>query len=226
MWSERFAIVVPVLLLLFGGCNGSSVDSSPDRVPAPVMSPEGADWPERPTRELEERPSLVIDAMDLRNGDRVAEIGSGTGYFARRIAREVAPDGVVYAVDIQPEMLEIMTGYLEEQGIDNVVAVLGEPDDPKLPSTFFDWILLADTYHEFQRPEAMLEEIRRALAPGGRVALVEYRLEGASAEHVRIQHRMSVNQILAEWLPSGFDLVDRIETLPAQHLLIFEPSEE
>lgn len=213
-------------LLLVVACNGRAIESSPDRVPAPVMSPEGAEWLDRPTRELEERPSLVLEAMDLRNGDRVAEIGSGTGYFSRRIAREVAPDGVVYAVDIQQEMLDIMADHLESEGIDNVVPVLGDPDDPKLPPEFFDWIILADTYHEFQHPEAMLEKIRAALAPDGRVALVEYRLEGASAEHIRIQHRMSVNQILAEWLPAGFDLVDRVETLPSQHLLIFERSEE
>lgn len=222
--GSAFCLLLAATLLALG-CEPAAVESSPDRVPAPLMSPEGADWLERPARELQERPERVLDAMELRNGDRVAEIGTGTGYFARRIARRIEPDGVVYAVDIQQEMLDLMTERLDEEEIGNVVPVLGEPDDPKLPEAFFDWILLVDTYHEFQEPEQMLRKIRESLGPGGRVALVEYRLEGASAEHIRLEHRMSINQILAEWLPRGFDLVDRVDTLPSQHLLIFEPSE-
>lgn len=224
--DRRFPLIIALVSILWiGGCEPSEVATSPGRTPAPLMSPEGAEWLERPGRELEERPDLVLEAMDLRRGDRVAEIGTGTGYFARRIASRVASDGEVYAVDIQQEMLDILNETIEREGIDNIVPVLGDPDDPKLPEGYFDWILLVDTYHEFQKPEQMLEEIRSALAPGGRVALVEYRLEGASAEHIRVEHRMSINQILAEWLPNGFDLVGRIETLPSQHLLIFEPSE-
>lgn len=228
MRSDRSTWLMLSLLalsLVVASCEPSAVESSPERVPAPMMTPEGAEWLERPGRELEERPHIVLDAMDLRNGDRVAEIGTATGYFARRIAKRIAPDGVVYAVDIQQEMLDLMNERLEREGVDNVVPVLGDPDDPKLPDGYFDWILLVDTYHEFQEPEEMLKKIRAALGPGGRVALVEYRLEGASAEHIRLEHRMSVNQILAEWLPAGFDLVDRINTLPSQHFLIFEPSE-
>ena len=223
--SRRWLAIAVLGASMLSGCEPRTVESSPERVPAPLMSAEGAEWLERPARELEERPNMVLEAMELRNGDRVAEIGTGTGYFARRIAPRIAPDGVVYAVDIQQDMLDLMSARLEEEGIDNVVPVLGDPDDPKLPEGTFDWILLVDTYHEFQEPDQMLRRIRHALAPGGRVALVEYRLEGASAEHIRLEHRMSVNQILAEWLPTGFDLVDRVETLPSQHLLIFEPSE-
>ena len=224
---RRFLPAVPLLVLslIAVSCEPSRIESSPERTPAPLMSPEGAEWLERPGRELEERPALVLDAMDLREGDRVAEIGTGTGYFARRISPRVGPAGEVWAVDIQQEMLDIVNESIEREGLDNIELVLGEPDDPKLPPGYFDWVLLVDTYHEFQKPEQMLQKIRVSLAPGGRVALVEYRLEGASAEHIRIEHRMSINQILAEWLPNGFDLVDRVDTLPSQHLLIFEPSE-
>ncbi len=223
----RASAVIALLAtwLVAGGCEPPELESSPGRTPAPLMSPEGAEWLERPGRELEERPRLVLDAMELRNGDRVAEIGTGTGYFARRIAPRIAPDGEVWAVDIQQEMLDIVNEKVESEGLENVEPVLGDPDDPKLPEGYFDWILLVDTYHEFQEPEQMLRKIRASLAQGGRVALVEYRLEGASAEHIRLAHRMSINQILAEWLPNGFDLVGRIDNLPAQHLLIFEPSE-
>jgi predicted methyltransferase len=100
--------------------------------------------------------------------------------------------------------------------------VLGTDTDPKLPKGQMDWILLVDVYHEFQEPAPMLAKIREALKPDGRVALVEYRAEDDSASHISPPHRMSVDQILREWQPAGFQLVERIETLPSQHLLIFK----
>lgn len=222
---RKISITV-VLLLMFAGCRAQTgAPESLERDPAPVMSFEGAEWLERETREIEERPDLVLAAMDLRNGDVVAEIGSGTGYFTRRLAEAVGPEGEVWAVDIQPEMLEELAARAARQGIENIVPVLGETNDPLLPEETFQWVLLVDTYHEIQEPEPVLEVIRRSLVPGGRVALVEYRLEGATAEHISLFHRMSVNQVLAEWVPAGFDLVDRIDTLPSQHLLILAPSD-
>jgi len=192
------------------------------RRPAAVMSFEGADWLERSTREQEERPDLVIAAMKLRDGQYVAEIGAGTGYMSRRMAKLVAPHGRVYAEDIQPEMLALMKPLVAKDHVDGVVVpLLGTPDDPKLPSHRFDWILLVDVYHEFQDPKPMLAKMREALAPGGRIALVEYRTEGTTASHIRAEHRMSVEQVLSEWKPAGFELERDIETLPAQHLFIF-----
>jgi SAM-dependent methyltransferase len=194
---------------------------APPRQPANVMSMEGADWLERPGRAEEEKPEVVLAAMGLERGDMVGEVGAGTGFFARRIAPLVAP-GKVYAVDIQPEMLDLLRGYAERDGVAaNIVPVLGTEADPKLPKGVLDWVLLVDVYHELQQPRPMLAKIRDSLAPGGRVALVEYRLEGDSASHVNIRHRMSVEQVLAEWLPAGFELVERRESLPSQHLFIF-----
>ncbi len=129
--------------------------------------------------------------MGLRRGDVVADLGAGTGYFTRRMAAAVAPTGRVYAVDIQPEMIALLKRNVEEAGIGNVVPVLGAADDPKLPRESLDWILLVDVYHEFQQPKAMLARMREALKPNGRVALIEYRLEGLSAVHIREEHRMS-----------------------------------
>jgi ubiquinone/menaquinone biosynthesis C-methylase UbiE len=192
-----------------------------ERRPAEVMSFRGADWLEREGREQEQRPDEVIKTMGLRDGDVVADLGCGTGYFARRMARAVAPKGRVYAVDIQPEMLEIMKGLLEKEGTTNVVPVLGTADDPKLPKGGLDWILLVDVYHEFQEPKPMLRKMRDALKDEGRIALVEYRLEGDSAAHIRTEHRMSVEQVLREWQPAGFRLVERYEYLPTQHLFVF-----
>ena len=192
-----------------------------DRKPAEVMSHEGAAWLERPEREQEEHPGDVIKAMHLRDGDVACDMGCGTGYFARRMARAVAPHGKVYGVDIQPEFIAMIKSYCAKENITNVIPVLGEEDDPKLPPGSIDWMVLVDVYHEFQHPQVMLAKIRDALKPGGKVALVEYRLEGDSAKYIKTEHRMSVEQVMREWQPAGFELVDRIETLPSQHLFIF-----
>jgi len=197
-----------------------------EREPAPVMSYHGAAWLERPERETEEQPYKVIDTMKLENGDVVADIGCGTGYFARKIAKGVAPDGKVYGVDIQPEFLELLKEYCEAEEVENVVPVLGDEDDPNLPDGSLDWIILADVYHEFQQPEAMLDAMRDDLKPDGRVALLEYRLEGDTADHIKVEHRMSPDQVLSEWEPAGFELVTQHEFLPSQHFFIFKKAEE
>lgn len=191
------------------------------RKPANVMSHEGAAWLEREGRDKEERPDVVLGEMGLKEGMTVAEIGTGTGYFARRIAKAVGPTGKVLAVDIQPEMLTLLEKYAAEAGVRNIVPILGTETDPKLPKAGVDRILMVDVYHEFQKPEEMLARIRESLAPGGRVIVVEYRAEDDTAAHIKADHRMSVDQVLAEWNPAGFELVNRVETLPSQHLFIF-----
>ena len=209
--------LLPVLLL-----QAAASPPVPERKPASVMTFHGAAWLEREGREAEQRPDEVFRAMGLEDGDVVADLGCGTGWFARRMARVVGPRGKVYAVDIQPEMLDLLRGYVEKEGVGNVEPVLGTETDPKLARDSLDWILMVDVYHELQQPKAMLEAIRRSLKPTGKVALVEYRLEGESASHIRTEHRMSVAQVMAEWLPAGFRLVQQVDVLPTQHLFIFK----
>ena len=214
---------LPVLLLLGAAALAQSPGGTADqRRPAPVMGAGGADWLERPGRDEEQRPDEIVRTMRLKNGDTVADLGAGTGYFTRRLARAVGPSGVVYAVDIQPEMLSLLKANMEKAGVRNVLPVLGEVDDPKLPPASLDWVLLVDVYHELQQPKATLAKLREALKPAGRVALVEYRLEGLTALHVREEHRMSTKQVLAEWEPAGFRLVKLHEFLPVQHFFVFE----
>jgi ubiquinone/menaquinone biosynthesis C-methylase UbiE len=199
-----------------------SVQAPAPRVPAPVMSYRGASWLEREGREEEQRPDAIFQAMGLKDGDVVADVGCGTGWFARKMARIVAPHGKVFAVDIQPEMLDLAREYAQKDGV-TVEPILGTPRDPKLPPGGLDWVLMVDVYHEFQEPQEMLEGIRHALKPKGKVALVEYRLEDNKA-NVRPEHRMSVEQVLSEWVPAGFHLVEKLEFLPTQHFFIFEAS--
>ncbi|MES1241909.1 MAG: class I SAM-dependent methyltransferase [Acidobacteriota bacterium] len=221
-----------LLGLLFGwACAPSpaaqpqSTPEPPERQPAQVLKAEGggADWLEREGRAELERPEVTIAAMGLEDGDVVADIGAGTGFYSRRLARAVAPSGKVYANDIQPEMLERLKELAAKDGIGNIVTVLGTETDLKLPAKTFDWVLLVDVYHEFQQPEVMLGKIREALKPGGRVALVEYRLEGSSASHISLDHRMSVEQVTAEWTAGGFVLERTLEDLPSQHLFVLAP---
>lgn len=194
---------------------------APARKPAEILSYHSADWLEREGREQLERPDVVLAAMDLRPGQVVAEIGAGTGFFSRRIAKVVGPEGKVLANDIQPEMLELLKERMAKEGITNIVPVLGTETDPRLPEGGVDRILLVDVYHEFQKPQEMLEKIRESLAPGGTVTLVEYRGEGTSASHILPDHRMTAEQVLAEWLPAGFTLLSQSEDLPSQHLFVF-----
>jgi ubiquinone/menaquinone biosynthesis C-methylase UbiE len=221
-------IPVLCLLLLSLACAPSPAarpqggSEPPPRTPAKVMSAEGggAEWLEREGRADLEKPEVTIGAMNLHDGDMVADIGAGTGFYSRRLAKAVAPSGKVYANDIQPEMLERLKELAAQDGVTNIVTVLGTEDDLKLPAKTFDWVLLVDVYHEFQQPQVMLQKIREALKPNGRVALVEYRMEGSTASHISIEHRMSVDQVTAEWTAAGFLLERTIEDLPSQHLFI------
>ena len=221
---ERRIVAPPVLVLLLAATSlvPTPIAAGDERRPAPVIGVAGAGWLERPGRDEEQKPDEIIRRMGLKNGDVVADLGAGTGYFTRRLAKAVAPSGLVYAVDIQPEMLSLLKSNLEKAGIRNVVPVLGASDDPKLSQGSLDWVLLVDVYHELQQPKATLAKLREALKPTGKVALVEYRLEGLTALHVREEHRMSTSQVLAEWKPAGFRLVELHEFLPVQHFFVFE----
>ena len=220
------SIVLLSVTYLFPAALVAEEKEPPARKPAEVMSHEGVDWLERPERDQEERPDQVLKAMDLRDGTVVVDLGCGSGYFSRRMAKAVAPTGKVYAVDIQPEFIAELNKRCEKEEITNIVPVLGTEDDPKAPLGEADWVLLVDTYHEFQEPEVMLAKIRSLLKPDGRVALVEYRLEGDSAKHIKLEHRMSVEQVTREWRASGFVLAQLIESLPSQHLFLFMKTAE
>jgi len=164
---------------------------------AHVMGHQAADWLERSEREKEERTSLLIDSLKVRPGDLVADIGAGTGYHVRRIAPKIAPAGRVYAVDIQPEMLTLLTNSLAELKITNVVPVLGTISDPKLPANAIDLVLMVDVYHEFSHPHEMMEAICRGLKPGGRVVFVEFRAEDPNVP-IKEVHKMSQAQVKKE----------------------------
>ena len=186
---------------------------------AQVMGHQGAGWLERSGREEEEGTDVLIDALDLQPDDVVADIGAGSGYFTFRISPRV-PRGKVLAVDIQPEMLEIIQQKQRDEGGNNVQTILGTVDNPRLPADSVDWVLLVDAYHEFSHPYEMMRDIADALAPGGRVALVEYREEDPSVM-IKPRHKMTEAQAVREMKAVGLKLLENKDVLPQQHLMVF-----
>jgi SAM-dependent methyltransferase len=189
---------------------------------AKVMGHQEMLWLERPSREVSENPRDVLTSLGLKNTDIVADIGAGTGYFSLRMAPLVAQ---VYAVDIQPEMLDALEFLQTENGITNVATVLGTETDPRLTLGSIDLALMVDTYHEFAYPREMMENLVRALKPDGRVAFVEYRRENPLVP-IKALHKMTRTQLEKEMSVVGLTLEKAIESLPQQHLLIFQPKRE
>lgn len=187
---------------------------------AGAMGMQGAPWLVRSEREQEEQPGQALDELKIAKGSTAADIGAGVGYMSWRLAERVGPTGQVYANDIQPQMLEQLRKNMEQRHITNVVTILGEPDDPKLPQGRMDLVLMVDVYHEFTNPQAMLRHIRESLKPDGRLVLLEYRAEDPKVPILPL-HKMTVEQVKAELEPEGFRFDRVIERLPRQHILIF-----
>ncbi len=187
---------------------------------APVMGVNGADWLDREEREREEQPEKAIAALNLKPGMFVGDVGAGTGFYSLRIARRVAPSGIVFANDIQPGMLDRLKANAAAQRVTNIRTVLGSESDPRLPASTLDVVILVDVYHEFSEPQHMLDRIRDALKPNGRLVLLEFRKEDPNVP-IRPEHKMSVDQVKAEVTPEGYQFEKVIDTLPWQHILFF-----
>ncbi|MCI0748638.1 MAG: class I SAM-dependent methyltransferase [Verrucomicrobia subdivision 3 bacterium] len=187
---------------------------------ARVMGHEAADWLERPEREEEERAELLIQSLKVRPGEVIADIGVGTGYHARRLAPKVGPSGRIYGVDVQPEMLALLTNKMAELTITNVIPVLGTITNPNLPAASIDLALMVDVYHEFSHPFEMMEAICRSLKPGGRVVFVEFRAEDPKVP-IKAVHKMSEAQVKKEMAVQPLEWVETSTVLPWQHVIVF-----
>ena len=188
---------------------------------AQVMGPGGIEWLDRREREEEEHPAQVLDALDLRPGEIVADLGAGSGYFTFRMAPKVGETGKVLAVEIQEAMLNTLRARASALKAANVEVVQGTEADPHLPAGGVDLVLVVDVYHELSYPFEVMTRVREALKPGGRVVFVEYRKEDPEVP-IKEVHKMSLKQLETEMNAVGLVRVRTVETLPLQHIVFFE----
>ncbi len=186
---------------------------------AHVMGYQGMGWLERPEREAEEKTTALIKNLAIHPEDKIADIGAGSGYHVFRMA-PLAAKGKIYAVDIQPEMLEVIERRKKTMAIDNIELIPGDEKSVNLPENSVDKVLMVDVYHEFSFPAEIMESIKRALRPGGKVYLIEYRGEDESIP-IKKLHKMTVNQAVKEMKAVGFNLESNLSNLPRQHCMVF-----
>jgi SAM-dependent methyltransferase len=189
---------------------------------AAVMGFEGAPWLERPSRASEERPDLLVKELYLRPGMTVADIGAGSGYLSRRVAPIVGP-GRVFAVDVQPQMVAMLRELSRRPEFKNLVPIQGDTDDVKLPLASIDLAVLVDVYHELAYPYEVMRSLIRALKPGGRIVLVEYRGEDPAVP-IKPLHKMSEAQIVREMSALPLTWERTSERLPMQRIVVFRKS--
>jgi SAM-dependent methyltransferase len=187
---------------------------------AQTMHYLGAEWLTRDNREQEERCSLMLANLGVKQGTAICDMGCGNGFYTLKLAKLAGAAGHVYAIDIQPEMLKLLNDRADVQGVRNISPILGTFTDPRLPKGKIDLILLVDVYHEFSHPEQMLAAMRGSLAPGGMCVLVEFRAEDPKVP-IKPEHKMTKAQIMKEWPPNGFKLVKEFDDLPWQHMMWF-----
>jgi len=187
---------------------------------AQVMGHQAISWLERPEREDEEAPSLAIQALDLKPDAVIADVGAGSGYYTFRLA-PLVPEGQVVAIDIQPEMVRFLENKEKELGFTNVAAHLGTIEDAQLPPNSLDAALFVDAYHEFSHPREIMTSLVKALRPGGRVFLLEYRAEDPEVK-IKTLHKMSQEQCKKEMAAVGLHWLKTEDFLPIQHFMIFE----
>ena len=196
-------------------------DSYLGREVAKTMHWRGAPWLLRETRENEENGARLLEWLAVQPGDAVCDLGCGNGYHALPLAVAVGPKGKLFAVDLQPEMLDLLSERATDLGIDNLIPIEATLDDPRLPAASIDLVLMVDVYHELSHPVSVLGHLKRALKEDGRVVLVEFRTEDRSVP-IKPRHKMTKAQVIREMAANGFRLNDETDALPWQHAMAFE----
>jgi len=217
-------ILISVLILAAGAA--PAADGPPPlreylgREIAQTMHWRGAEWLMRRVREREEASTLMHEQLQVKPGMTVCDMGCGSGYHTVPLALMVGETGKVLAVDVQPEMIDMLKTNVEKRGLKNVVPINSLFHDPQLPADTCDMILMVDVYHEFSHPVQMLEGMRRALKKDGLLVLVEFRAEDDTVP-IKPEHKMSKAQINKEMAANGFELKREFDGLPWQHLMFF-----
>jgi ubiquinone/menaquinone biosynthesis C-methylase UbiE len=174
---------------------------------------------EGPDRAAWQRPDQVMDALRIAEGSAVADLGAGGGWFTIRLASRVGPNGVVYAEDVQREMIESIRRRVERAQLRNVVPILGSSHDPRLPAPV-DAVLIVDAYHEMKQPVVMLQNVARALKPNGRVGIVEFKKDGWGPGPP-MNERVDPERVIRDAEAAGLRLISRENFLRYQYMLVF-----
>ena len=218
---SRSALVMFLLLI--------AADAHPAQPAQQRMPPRTQDLPlrerieafERAERDSWQKPDEVVAALALKNGDVVADIGAGSGYFARRFARGVAPDGRVYAVDVAADVLAYLDADARKQGLRNLATIVSREDDPMLPRKAVDLAFFADTTHHIADRADFYRKMLRGMKEHARLAIIDYPPGGEHAPHPPEQ-LVPRSQAIGEAEEAGFKLVKEFHFLPRQYFLLFE----
>ena len=212
---EQIAVTIAVLLahVVLGA-------TEQERVPhGQLFPPEDLGLLEGPDRDAWQQPEEVMDALGIADGARVADVGAGGGWFTVRLARRVGPNGIVFAEDIQSQMIDSIVRRVHREGLANVVTVLGTTSDPKLPPDL-DAVLIVGTYPELTEPVTLLRNIAGSLKPSGRVGVIDFRLEGGGPGPPT-QERVEPGVVIRDAEQAGLRLLARDDFLAYQYLLVF-----
>ena len=204
--------------------HGGQADSDPHAPTVDRRFEDAEQWAERfedPKRDQWQQPEKVLDMLSIAPGAKIADIGSATGYFPVRLAR-AAPAGMVYGLDIEPDMVRYLNQRARDDGLTNLRSILAEPDDPKIPEPV-DLIFLCNTYHHIGRRVDYFRARRADLRPGGRLAVVDWK-PGDLPVGPPPGHKLAPERVISELTEAGYALVMRDESLPYQYVLIFQPT--
>ena len=185
-----------------------------------LFPPEDLGLLEAPDRDIWQHPEQIMDVLGIAEGSVVADIGAGAGWFTIRLARRVGPNGVVYAEDVQPQMLAAIQRRVKAEGLMNVKPILGKGSDPQLPRAALDVVLMVDAYYEIDDRVPMLRNLATSLRSGGRIGVVNFKLEG-SGPGPAMEERISPETVVNDAKNAGLRLLSHETVLPYQYFLIF-----
>lgn len=188
--------------------------------PGRLFPPSDLGLLDAPDRDLWQRPDQIMDALGIADASVVADIGAGSGWFTIRLARRVGPHGIVYAEDVQKEMINAISRRVGREGFNNVKPWLGSNNDPRLPASALDAVLMVDAYHEVEDRVTMLANIARSLKPQGRLGIVDFRLDGTGPGPAP-EERVSPDAVVNDARKAGLKLIRQESFLPFQYFLIF-----
>jgi len=216
--TRPIALVVAVMIVAAAQAQGQKPRPQRD---GRLFPPQDLGLLEAPDRDIWQHPDQIMDELGVADASVVADVGAGSGWFTIRLARRVGPNGVVYAEDVQPEMLNAIDRRVKAEGLLNVKLIRGEGSDPRLPRGAVHAVLLVDAYHEIEDRVTMLRNLAKSLRPQGRIGVIDFKLEG-SGPGPAMDQRVSPETVINDATQAGLRLFSQQTFLPYEYFLIFE----